>query len=118
MKFTETMLTPAEVTFLLAHLLGPARGWDDLLNDMRQGRAGFPGVADLLPVIKDRPAPGRVPTPLYRLADVVAYVRSIRLQLGCDKPFPFKRRRYTFDIDDSMNPHAGWKFRRGTPALP
>lgn len=118
MRITATMLTPAEVTFILAHQLGPSKGWDDLLNDMRQGRAGFPGVADLLPIIRDRPAPGRVPTPLYRLVDVMAFVTSVRLQLGCAKPFAFKRRRFTFDIENLLNPHAGWKYRRGAPALP
>ena len=118
MKVAETLLTPFETAHVLASELGPARAWGDLLNDMRQGRARLEGIADLLPILRDRPAPGRVPTPLYRLVDVAAYIRSIRAQLGCDRPFPFRRRRYTFDLDDPMNPHAGWKFRRGAPALP
>ena len=118
MNVTEILLTPAEVTAALAGQLGPSKGWDDLLNDMRQGRNGICGVADLLPIIKDRPAPGRVSTPMYRATDVSAYVKSVRVQLGSQRPFAFKVRRFSFKIDDPVNPHAGWRFRRGTPATP
>lgn len=70
-KVRDKLMSAYEASFILRYKLGPERAWDDLLADMRRGRATYLGLT-LLPY--GRRHDGRAKRPLYLLSDVLQFV--------------------------------------------
>ncbi len=116
MTLTEYMLPAAAVAAICASKLGTGRQWNESLADMRKERGGnVANVAPLLPAAMARTEAGRIPVPMYRVADVLAYITSVRAELGCERPFPFSSQRFKFEVADPMNPNRYWRSQRAIP---
>lgn len=67
------MVPTAEASYILRHLLGAVRAWDDALADMRRGHTTYHGLV-LLPygLFHD----GKAQRPFYRLSDVMQFAKD------------------------------------------
>lgn len=100
------MLSAGETAFILRLALGP-RQWSDFLADaIRDKTAGIGGLV-LLPAAR---GPRRVP--LYRPADVAAFIRQVRTIDPSLRPGPVASVLY--QVDDTIG--LPWRARRATLA--
>lgn len=67
-------LSASETAYFLRAKLGDVRAWDDLLADMRRGRAGYHAEV-LLPV--GRYSATRHPRPVYLFSEVCEFVEKV-----------------------------------------
>lgn len=67
-------LSASETAYFLRAKLGDVRAWDDLLADMRRGRASYHGEF-LLPV--GRYSATRHPRPVYLFSEVCEFVEKV-----------------------------------------
>lgn len=101
------MLSAAETAFILRLTLGQ-RQWSDFLADAtRDKTTGIKGLV-LLPAAR---GPRRVP--LYRPADVAAFIRQARAIDPSLRPGPVASVLY--QVDDTIG--LPWRMRRATPAV-
>lgn len=111
MKVTGRLLSVADCAFLLAQNLGTGRQWVDAMNDMRIGRGGILGVANLLPVAH---TPSRSSTPVYRPSDVLEFIRQVRHVSGTKRPYVSPGLTFTYE---PINPNTPSQYWRQQPAI-
>ena len=97
-------LSASETAYFLRAKLGDVRAWDDLLADMRRGRASYHGEV-LLPV--GRYSATRPPRPVYLFSEVCEFVEKVsRL---CPPP-PKTHLLSMIEVDIALNDKRHWSF--------
>lgn len=104
------LLTAAETAAILRQYLGPARQWRDFLADCIRDRTSLHGHT-LKPYAARGGGRNLVPRPLYRGADVVAFIRSVRLADPSLCPAPVKAKPFTLENATGLP----WRLRVATP---
>lgn len=94
-------LTTSDTAYFLRSKLGDNRAWDNLLADMRRGKASYYGET-LLPII--RCIDNRHPRPLYLFSDVCEFVeKASRLRPPSAKPHMLAMREIDIDFTDKRH---------------
>lgn len=94
-------LSASETAYFLRAKLGDVRAWDDLLADMRRGRASYHGEV-LLPVGKYSAT--RPPRPIYLFSEVCEFVeKASRLSPPPAKPHMLSMLEVDIDLTDKRH---------------
>ena len=94
-------LSASETAYFLRAKLGDVRAWDDLLADMRRGRASYHGEV-LLPV--GRYSATRPPRPVYLFSEVCEFVEKVsRLCPPPAKPHMLSMLEVDIDLTDKRH---------------
>lgn len=105
------VLSSPETAAFLRQALGPIVGWDDWLSDRRRGRGDQLADFDLQPcaALQDR-----CKRPVYAVADVGTFVRSVRLRHpGAGPGIRPNVRVIELDTED----HRSWKMKPPAPLV-
>ena len=107
---TMKMLEPGVVAQVLGQALGMGRQWVDFLNDCRQNRGQGVYGERLVPFGCTPGSTHKHGTPLYRFADVRAFIEAVRTKAGTPQPYPLHLD--DFDVPDPRGSPDAWRMRR------
>ena len=93
-------LSASETAYFLRAKLGDVRAWDDLLADMRRGRASYHGEF-LLPV--GRYSATRHPRPVYLFSEVCEFVEKSHAFALPAKPHMLSMLEVDIDLTDKRH---------------